>query len=193
MSSGGPFGTAVEAKRLVENLLSDLRTLSTEAKKKHSQVKEVITNLLYIIILSGNQFYRWCHFEIEYCGSNLFKSWISEPSRSSQIAELSNFQLMCTTLAVPVIFIIATSDIFQAAESGLVKIKNISAASNEQNLLTNIRCASAELLQPLILGCSSKNARLVQVSLQAIQKMVQHRVIESVRFRIMYLSFSNSL
>lgn len=69
---------------------------------------------------------------------------------------------------------------FQAAESGLVKIKNISAASNEQNLLTNIRQASAELLQPLILGCSSKNARLVQVSLQAIQKMVQHRVIESV-------------
>ncbi|KAL3981528.1 Guanine nucleotide exchange factor in Golgi transport N-terminal family protein [Acanthocheilonema viteae] len=111
MSNSGPFGTAVEAKRLVENLLSDLRTLSTEARKKHSQVKE-------------------------------------------------------------------------AAESGLVKIKNISAASNEQNLLTNIRCASAELLQPLILGCSSKNARLVQVSLQAIQKMVQHRVIESASAHI---------
>ncbi|VDP12436.1 unnamed protein product [Onchocerca flexuosa] len=111
MSSGGPFSTAVEAKRLVENLLSDLRTLSTEARKKHSQVKE-------------------------------------------------------------------------AAESGLVKIKNISAASNEQNLLTNIRCASAELLQPLILGCSSRNARLVQVSLQAIQKMVQHRVIESASAHI---------
>ncbi|CAG9532872.1 unnamed protein product [Cercopithifilaria johnstoni] len=111
MSSSGPFGTAVEAKRLVENLLSDLRTLSTEARKKHSQVKE-------------------------------------------------------------------------AAESGLVKIKNITAASNEQNLLTNIRCASAELLQPLILGCSSKNARLVQVSLQAIQKMVQHRVIESASAHI---------
>uniref|UniRef100_A0AAF5RVX0 Protein MON2 homolog n=2 Tax=Wuchereria bancrofti TaxID=6293 RepID=A0AAF5RVX0_WUCBA len=111
MSSSGPFCTAVEAKRLVENLLSDLRTLSTEARKKHSQVKE-------------------------------------------------------------------------AAESGLVKIKNISTASNEQNLLTNIRCASAELLQPLILGCSSRNARLVQVSLQAIQKMVQHRVIESASAHI---------
>ncbi|VDO10138.1 unnamed protein product, partial [Brugia timori] len=111
MSSSGPFCTAVEARRLVENLLSDLRTLSTEARKKHSQVKE-------------------------------------------------------------------------AAESGLVKIKNISAASNEQNLLTNIRCASAELLQPLILGCSSRNARLVQVSLQAIQKMVQHRVIESASAHI---------
>lgn len=81
-------------------------------------------------------------------------------------------------------------NILQSAESGLVKIKNISAASNEQNLLTNIRCASAELLQPLILGCSSKNARLVQVSLQAIQKMVQHRVIESVRSRFMcFLAF----
>ncbi|VDN06425.1 unnamed protein product [Thelazia callipaeda] len=111
MSNGGQFGTALEAKRLCENLLSDLRTLSTEARKKYSQVKE-------------------------------------------------------------------------AAEFGLVKIKNISAASNEHTLLTNIREASAEILQPLILGCSSKNARLVQVSLQAIQKMVQHRVIESASAHI---------
>ncbi|VDN32259.1 unnamed protein product [Gongylonema pulchrum] len=106
MSSSGPFGASAEAKRFVENLLSDLRTLSQEARKKYSPIRE-------------------------------------------------------------------------AAESGLVKIKNISAASNEHNLLTNIRLASAELLQPLTLACSSRNARLVQISLHTIQKMVQHRVIES--------------
>lgn len=70
--------------------------------------------------------------------------------------------------------------IFQAAESGLVKIRNINSGSNEQNLLTNLRSASSELLQPLTLGCASKNARLVQISLQAIQKMIQYRVIEPV-------------
>lgn len=103
--SVGPLSGSADAKRLVENLLGDLRTLSTEAKKKHVQVKE-------------------------------------------------------------------------AAESGLVKIRNISTGSNDQNLLTNLRLASSELLQPLIMGCASKNARLAQVSLQAIQKMVQHRIIE---------------
>lgn len=40
MSNGLPL-TAADAKRLVENLLGDLRTLSTEAKKKQVQVKEV--------------------------------------------------------------------------------------------------------------------------------------------------------
>uniref|UniRef100_F1KQN5 Monensin-resistant 2 n=1 Tax=Ascaris suum TaxID=6253 RepID=F1KQN5_ASCSU len=97
--------SSTEAKRLVESLLGDLRSLSTEARKKHSHVKE-------------------------------------------------------------------------AAESGLVKIRNINSGSNEQNLLTNLRSASSELLQPLTLGCASKNARLVQISLQAIQKMIQYRVIE---------------
>ncbi|VDK68661.1 unnamed protein product [Anisakis simplex] len=110
MSASVVLSSSSEAKRLVESLLADLRALSTEAKKKHPQVKE-------------------------------------------------------------------------AAESGLVKIRNITSGSNEQNLLTNLRSASCELLQPLTLGCASKNARLVQISLQAIQKMaiqkmVQHRVVE---------------
>uniref|UniRef100_A0A0N5A8N7 Protein MON2 homolog n=1 Tax=Syphacia muris TaxID=451379 RepID=A0A0N5A8N7_9BILA len=103
-TNGIAFGAA-DVKRLVENLLTDLRSLSTEAKKKQVQVKE-------------------------------------------------------------------------AAESGLVKIRNINSASNEQNLAANLRLASSELLQPLVMGCASKNARLVQISLQAIQRMVQHRVIE---------------
>lgn len=56
MSSGGLFGAAVEAKRLVENLLSDLRTLSTDARKKHSQVKEVVPYLIHVIILHSSHF-----------------------------------------------------------------------------------------------------------------------------------------
>lgn len=51
MSSGGPFGTAAEAKRFVENLLSDLRTLSTEARKKHSPIKEVMHTFSSLLVV----------------------------------------------------------------------------------------------------------------------------------------------
>ncbi|VDN51623.1 unnamed protein product [Dracunculus medinensis] len=94
-----------ETRKFVENISNDLRTLSSEAKKKHVQIKE-------------------------------------------------------------------------AAESGLVKVRNISSISNEHNLSSNLRSASSELLHPLLIGCSSKNARLVQISLQAIQRMIQQKVID---------------
>lgn len=63
-----------------------------------------------------------------------------------------------------------------------MKIRNINSASNEQNLAKNLRLASSELIQPLMMGCASKNSRLVQVSLQAVQRMVQHGMIEPVIF-----------
>ncbi|TMS38446.1 hypothetical protein L596_005171 [Steinernema carpocapsae] len=67
----------------------------------------------------------------------------------------------------------------EAAESCLVKIRNISTSSTADTLLQNLRSACSELLQPLILGCSSKNARLVQISLQAIQRMLQYRIVDA--------------
>ncbi|CAJ0930938.1 unnamed protein product, partial [Mesorhabditis belari] len=102
--TGGVVG--VDGKRVVDLLLNDLRTLSTEAKKKYNSVKE-------------------------------------------------------------------------AAESALVKVRNISSNSTESTLLQNLRAASSELLNPLLTGCSTKNVRLVQISLQAIQKLVEYRVLET--------------
>ncbi|KAK0399880.1 hypothetical protein QR680_003255 [Steinernema hermaphroditum] len=67
----------------------------------------------------------------------------------------------------------------EAAESGLVKIRNISTSSTTDNLLQNLRSACSEILHPLILGCSSKHSRLVQISLQAIQRMLQYRIVEA--------------
>ncbi|KAK6028656.1 ST7 protein, partial [Ostertagia ostertagi] len=90
-----------DVRKLVEALLSDLRQLSTEAKKKHNHVKE-------------------------------------------------------------------------AAESGVVRVRNISTASGEATLLTNLRAASNELLHPLILACATRQTRLVQIALQSIQRLVQH-------------------
>ncbi|VDO30726.1 unnamed protein product [Haemonchus placei] len=95
-----------DVRKLVEALLSDLRQLSTEAKKKHNHVKE-------------------------------------------------------------------------AAESGVVRVRNISTASGEATLLTNLRAASNELLHPLILACATRQTRLVQIALQSIQRLVQHRILES--------------
>ncbi|KAK6746832.1 hypothetical protein RB195_000219 [Necator americanus] len=96
----------LDARKLVEALLGDLRQLSTEAKKKHNHVKE-------------------------------------------------------------------------AAETGVVRVRNISTASGESNLLTNLRAASNELLHPLILACATRQAKLVQIALQSIQRLVQHRVLEA--------------
>ncbi|KAL6738567.1 hypothetical protein Aduo_012103 [Ancylostoma duodenale] len=96
----------LDARKLVEALLGDLRQLSTEAKKKHNHVKE-------------------------------------------------------------------------AAESGVVRVRNISTASGESNLLTNLRAASNELLHPLILACATRQTKLVQIALQSIQRLVQHRVLEA--------------
>jgi len=71
---------------------------------------------------------------------------------------------------------------FKAAESGLVKIRNINAACESQqdsDLIQALRISCTELLHPFLLGCSSKNPRLVQISLQAIQRLIHNRVIES--------------
>ncbi|KAJ1364347.1 hypothetical protein KIN20_024429, partial [Parelaphostrongylus tenuis] len=66
----------------------------------------------------------------------------------------------------------------EAAESGVVRVRNISTASGEVNLLKNLRAASNELLHPLILACATRQTRLVQIALLSIQRLVQHRVLE---------------
>ncbi|CAI4224479.1 unnamed protein product [Auanema sp. JU1783] len=66
----------------------------------------------------------------------------------------------------------------EAAESGVVKVRNISTASSDSTLLTNLRAASSELLHPLALACGTRQSRLVQVGLQGIQRLVQHRILE---------------
>ncbi|CAJ0579448.1 unnamed protein product, partial [Mesorhabditis spiculigera] len=67
----------------------------------------------------------------------------------------------------------------EAAESAVVKVRNISTNSNDASLLTNLRAGSSELLHPLLTGCSTRNSRLVQISLQAIQRLVEHRILET--------------
>uniref|UniRef100_A0A8R1EK54 Protein MON2 homolog n=2 Tax=Caenorhabditis japonica TaxID=281687 RepID=A0A8R1EK54_CAEJA len=66
----------------------------------------------------------------------------------------------------------------ESAESGVVRIRNISTASvGDTVLITNLRAACTELLQPLILACETRYTRLVQIALQGIQRLVQHRIL----------------
>ncbi|CAB3409244.1 unnamed protein product [Caenorhabditis bovis] len=68
----------------------------------------------------------------------------------------------------------------EAAEAGLVRIRNINTASAvESSLLTNLRAACSELLHPLVLACATRHTRLVQIALQGIQRLVQHRILSS--------------
>jgi hypothetical protein len=70
----------------------------------------------------------------------------------------------------------------QAAESGLVKVRNISSSAGADNtgnvLLQGFRTSCTEVLHPFLLGCSSKNIRLVQISLQSIQRLLQFQAVD---------------
>lgn len=69
----------------------------------------------------------------------------------------------------------------EAAESGVVRIRNISTASvGDTVLITNLRAACTELLHPLVLSCETRHTRLVQIALQGIQRLVQHRILSQV-------------
>uniref|UniRef100_A0A0K0EM20 Protein MON2 homolog n=1 Tax=Strongyloides stercoralis TaxID=6248 RepID=A0A0K0EM20_STRER len=95
-----------DPKQLIDFLLSDLRLLSTEAKKKYNNVKE-------------------------------------------------------------------------AAENCLVKVRNISSISSVDNLVPNLKNSSNDILQPILLACSSKNSRLAQIALQSLQRMLQYRIVNA--------------
>ncbi|EGT40075.1 hypothetical protein CAEBREN_31871 [Caenorhabditis brenneri] len=69
----------------------------------------------------------------------------------------------------------------EAAETGVVRIRNISTASvGDTVLITNLRAACTELLHPLVLACETRHTRLVQIALQGIQRLVQHRILSGV-------------
>lgn len=47
---------------------------------------------------------------------------------------------------------------------------------------TGILAASVEILQPFILGCDTKHAKIVHLCLTSIQRLIQHQAISMVCF-----------
>ncbi|XP_071483188.1 protein MON2 homolog [Diadema antillarum] len=63
----------------------------------------------------------------------------------------------------------------EAAEADILKIRTIVARSKDvmPALVTN----SAEILQPFLLGCDTKNLRIVQICLNSIQRLITHEAL----------------
>ncbi|CAH1783969.1 unnamed protein product [Owenia fusiformis] len=92
----------VIAKKLVENLLGDLRSLSAETKRKYPPVKE-------------------------------------------------------------------------ASEAGMLRLRSITAKTD--NIIAGLVSQSTEVIQPFILGCDTKNPKIVHICLTSMQRLVQHESI----------------
>ncbi|XP_028666343.1 protein MON2 homolog isoform X1 [Erpetoichthys calabaricus] len=63
----------------------------------------------------------------------------------------------------------------EAAESGIVKIKTI--ASRHTDILAALKENSSEVVQPFLMGCGTKEPKITQLCLAAIQRLMSHEVV----------------
>ena len=56
-----------------------------------------------------------------------------------------------------------------------------------------MRDASVDLLQPFVLGCDTKQVKIVQLCLISIQKLLQHHIVNQVRMNIIHFLLSLAL
>ncbi|XP_077567173.1 protein MON2 homolog isoform X1 [Stigmatopora nigra] len=63
----------------------------------------------------------------------------------------------------------------EAAESGIVKIKTIAARNT--GILAALKENSSEVVQPFLMGCGTKEPKITQLCLAAIQRLMSHEVV----------------
>uniref|UniRef100_H3C018 Protein MON2 homolog n=1 Tax=Tetraodon nigroviridis TaxID=99883 RepID=H3C018_TETNG len=63
----------------------------------------------------------------------------------------------------------------EAAESGIVKIKTIAARNTD--ILRALKENSSEVVQPFLMGCGTKEPKITQLCLAAIQRLMSHEVV----------------
>ncbi|XP_039503884.1 protein MON2 homolog isoform X1 [Pimephales promelas] len=63
----------------------------------------------------------------------------------------------------------------EAAESGIVKIKTIAARNTD--ILAALKENSSEVVQPFLMGCGTKEPKITQLCLAAIQRLMSHEVV----------------
>ncbi|KAJ8262363.1 hypothetical protein GJAV_G00165570 [Gymnothorax javanicus] len=66
----------------------------------------------------------------------------------------------------------------EAAESGIVKIKTI--AARNADILAALKDSSSEVVQPFLMGCGTKEPKITQLCLAAIQRLMSHEVVSEV-------------
>uniref|UniRef100_A0AC35U800 Protein MON2 homolog n=1 Tax=Rhabditophanes sp. KR3021 TaxID=114890 RepID=A0AC35U800_9BILA len=70
--------------------------------------------------------------------------------------------------------------VLEAAETVVVKVRTISTISTNESLIINLRASSTEILNPFLLACSSHNSKLAEISLIALQRMLQYRIVDAI-------------
>uniref|UniRef100_A0AC34GU34 Protein MON2 homolog n=1 Tax=Panagrolaimus sp. ES5 TaxID=591445 RepID=A0AC34GU34_9BILA len=78
-----------------------------------------------------------------------------------------------------------------AAETAIVKLRNISTTSDSKALHSNLQNGCNEILHPLILACSTKTPKLVQIALQAIQRALQFGIVNETSAPVIVRELSN--
>ncbi|XP_069843927.1 protein MON2 homolog isoform X1 [Dipodomys merriami] len=63
----------------------------------------------------------------------------------------------------------------EAAESGIIKVKTIAARNSE--ILAALKENSSEVVQPFLMGCGTKEPKITQLCLAAIQRLMSHEVV----------------
>lgn len=63
----------------------------------------------------------------------------------------------------------------EAAESGIVKIKTIAVRNTD--ILAALKENSLEVVQPFLMGCGTKEPKITQLCLAAIQRLMSHEVV----------------
>lgn len=66
----------------------------------------------------------------------------------------------------------------EAAESGIIKIKTIAARTSE--ILAALKENSSEVVQPFLMGCGTKEPKITQLCLAAIQRLMSHEVVSEI-------------
>ena len=75
----------------------------------------------------------------------------------------------------------------KASESGIAKIRNVS--KRPPDLRTVLTQESAELMEPFFMGCDTKVSKMVQISLNAIQKLIIFEAVSEVIKKIVHNFF----
>ncbi|KAK2183612.1 hypothetical protein NP493_305g03033 [Ridgeia piscesae] len=64
----------------------------------------------------------------------------------------------------------------EASEAGLLKLRQITIKSSN-NLISGLLANSTEVIQPFVLGCDTKNPKIVQLCLTSINKLTQYKAV----------------
>nr|XP_006825120.1 PREDICTED: protein MON2 homolog [Saccoglossus kowalevskii] len=69
----------------------------------------------------------------------------------------------------------------EAAEAGILKIKTLMAKNRD--IIPALVACSGEILQPFLLGCDTKNIKIVQICLVSVQKLIIHEALSEIAAR----------